>query len=595
VTIGQAADEGGYHRFSGWHRQDLLLAGLAGIAYFVLAGATILLTTNDHIATVWPPNAVIVAMLIPIPPRRWLPYLLAGLIANVAANAMVYAIMAPLIYAIINIGEIVLVAALLTAWRSDVDIMSDLGSVGRFILVAGIVAPAMSAVGGAASAHFLFSEAFGPSYITWYVSDALGLLIFTPLFLALRTGGIEAWVHDLNRARRIEAVALFALVTAVASFVFARPEPMLFAVVAPVMVIAIRLGRFGTKIAVTIVALIGAIATSRGYGPISALFPNVREEAHALQLFLATLLLTALPVSAELTARRTLARKLKESEMGLRLLASGSDALLSLDIQGVCRQASDAASTLLGVGGPALVGRELATLALADDAARIETALAEAAVTRGGTSLCEFRPKLRPNRWMECAIKALADERGQFSGAIGAVRDVTERRQRELAANRAASIDSLTGALTRATFLDNLDDRLARGTGHQLALIMIDVDLFKHVNDTHGHPAGDKVLKEIVSRVRARLRDSDLIGRLGGDEFAILLDGARAEHATTAARCFADLVANEPVRLRGGIAQLMSISFGVAEATDGISREALLQQADDALIKVKRKRRTLIA
>jgi len=572
---------------------------LAGLAYFLLATVSIYLTSDGKsIATLWLANAVIVAMLVPIAPRRWPIYLLAGFIGNWIANLLTRGSgIGPILYSVANLGEVALASALLRYRNKDEGVLADMGSVIWFVLCAGFVAPLVSACGGAAIAWYFYGEDFSSSYLTWFVSDALGLLVFAPLFLGFRSGDLVRWYGELRFRSKVEAFGIFAACGIVTFIAFWEVRaPLLFLTIAPIMATTIRLGRFGTKVSITIVALIGAACTVMGRGPIAVRYSDPADQIHFFQFYLATLLLTTLPVSAELNAKRTLSRQLKEREAALRLLASGSgDALVRLDGAGLCRDASDATLALLGLAAEDLEGHALTSIALKEDRAALIAALDQAVWAPSATICCEFRPDHQPDQWMECAIKALLNEEDAASGAVVAIRDVTERKQRELSFTHAASVDSLTGALGRAAFLERLDGRLGQLSDRPLTLVLIEVDLFKQINDTYGHPAGDTVLREIVARLRGCLRESDIIGRLGGDEFALLLDGVRGGFVEDLCREYRMIVASRPIKVRHGQYEFVSISCGVAEAAAGMSRDSLILQADDALYAAKRRRDARVA
>lgn len=156
-----------------------------------------------------------------------------------------------------------------------------------------------------------------------------------------------------------------------------------------------------------------------------------------------------------------------------------------------------------------------------------------------------------------------------------------------------AKHDALTGAANRAYFEQELRDSIAeaklKDTG--LALLFLDADKFKDINDRYGHDAGDKVLVELAHRMRANVRDTDLVGRLGGDEFVILLRPLR--HSGDATRIQQQLLSSlreTPIGIGGGISLTMSASIGIAAfPSDGDNAEGLLRAADLAMYREKSK------
>jgi diguanylate cyclase (GGDEF)-like protein len=156
---------------------------------------------------------------------------------------------------------------------------------------------------------------------------------------------------------------------------------------------------------------------------------------------------------------------------------------------------------------------------------------------------------------------------------------------------RMAEVDGLTGACNHRHFSVLLAKEAARAvtTGLPVALVMVDIDHFKRVNDTHGHPAGDAALRHIVGLLVRRVRRSDVVARYGGEEFAVLLPGSDAPAAARLAEGLRADIAGSPLQLEGaGPALSLSASFGVAaipaNAADG---RGLLEAADRALYRAK--------
>ncbi|MGI4758305.1 MAG: sensor domain-containing diguanylate cyclase [Janthinobacterium lividum] len=158
----------------------------------------------------------------------------------------------------------------------------------------------------------------------------------------------------------------------------------------------------------------------------------------------------------------------------------------------------------------------------------------------------------------------------------------------ELELRRIAQTDSLTGAATRRSFLLAMEKAIARllRHGQPTALLTIDIDHFKRINDTYGHPAGDQVLVSVSQQLQGLLRREDLLGRLGGEEFGILLSDTDTEQASSMAerlRSSLDADRTPPESLR------VTASFGLATLTSPYTTpEMWLSEADQALYAAKR-------
>jgi diguanylate cyclase (GGDEF)-like protein len=161
-----------------------------------------------------------------------------------------------------------------------------------------------------------------------------------------------------------------------------------------------------------------------------------------------------------------------------------------------------------------------------------------------------------------------------------------ERLQRELA--RLQLVDSLTGLPNRRGFFTALEPwmALARRPGSPTALVLLDLDQFKRVNDSYGHPAGDAVLRHVVEVCRKQLRDSDQLGRLAGVEFAILLPRTGLEEAALVAERMRGAIAAAPVKTERAMIS-MTASFGLTTIRADDSTVTLFQRADGALRSAK--------
>jgi diguanylate cyclase (GGDEF)-like protein/PAS domain S-box-containing protein len=193
-------------------------------------------------------------------------------------------------------------------------------------------------------------------------------------------------------------------------------------------------------------------------------------------------------------------------------------------------------------------------------------------------------------RWMLDTGTPRLDTEGVFSGFVGTMMDITERRAVEQELQLQARVDYLTGLFNRRHFIEQGELELSRALRYskQLSAFMIDIDYFKQVNDTHGHRAGDMVLQALSQICKEALRDVDLIGRMGGEEFAVLLPETSHEKAAEVAERLRETIAATPIVIETGLPLHITVSIGVTTLTGKDSNiDMLLNQADTALYQAK--------
>jgi diguanylate cyclase (GGDEF)-like protein/PAS domain S-box-containing protein len=188
-------------------------------------------------------------------------------------------------------------------------------------------------------------------------------------------------------------------------------------------------------------------------------------------------------------------------------------------------------------------------------------------------------------------ISAVPDEHGNVHHIIGIMEDISQHKEAEREIERLANFDALTGLPNRVQLAGHFEHDAALCTREErpLALLFLDLDDFKHVNDALGHPVGDRLLCTIAKRMREQLRDCDVLARFGGDEFVLLLHGDQQEAALLATRVRKAVC--EPVTVDGHVITV-GVSIGIALfPEDGHTLDELVQRADTAMYSTKARQR----
>jgi diguanylate cyclase (GGDEF)-like protein len=321
---------------------------------------------------------------------------------------------------------------------------------------------------------------------------------------------------------------------------------------------------------------------------------SVREGSVDQQVLIAGAIGVTLLVSVRqyLTSQqntRLLAQRLRSEERFHEILRNATDAVVVVDRDGLITFATPSTPALVAAGGPgALIGTAITRVVQPTDAPLLREMLRTVG-ERGTGATITCRSASAPARDLEVSVvDLLANE--LVGGIVVTFHDVTERFAFEAELRTRALHDPLTGLANRVLFNDRLEQALrrARRRPTRPAVLYLDLDAFKSVNDTLGHTAGDEVLVEAARRLRKVLRPEDTAARLGGDEFGVLIEDSSeiGEVVAIADRIRAALAAPFGV---AGRSLFLSASVGIVRSDspkdDGVS---LLRDADIAMYEAKR-------
>ncbi len=271
------------------------------------------------------------------------------------------------------------------------------------------------------------------------------------------------------------------------------------------------------------------------------------------------------------------------------LIRNASDAIMIVDAHGRIEYASPAMQRTFGLWHNDLVGRRLGEIWLEADRERIASFLAEVTATPGvSIGPVELTVGTKSRRFIaECVGSNLLEDPAVRGLALN-LRDVTERKALEDQLRQLAFHDPLTLLANRSLFRNRVEHAIAlsRRTQDRLAVLMIDLDNFKNVNDSLGHDVGDRLLQTAAQRLVKCTRAADTVARLGGDEFAVLLEGVSTlEQAEQIASAVTDAF-RLPLSIDGN-ELLVTASVGVALSEPGHDTEQVLRNADIAMYNAK--------
>lgn len=300
------------------------------------------------------------------------------------------------------------------------------------------------------------------------------------------------------------------------------------------------------------------------------------------------------------TEHKDLHKALEESEAKFRaFVETANDIIYSVSSDGCFTYVSPNWKEKLGHEPSEVIGQHFTHFVHPDDVERCTQFLIQLYEEGTKKSGLEYRVRHKNNYWCWHTTNAspIFDEEGHISSTVGIARDITERKFIEQQIEHQAHYDTLTDLPNRSLFSDRLEQaiRMAHRQHEQLAVLFVDLDKFKPVNDNYGHAIGDILLQQVAQRMRDCLRESDTVGRIGGDEFLVLLPHVESsETSIHIAEKLLQAIAS-PFRINR-IDIEISCSIGIAlYPTHGNTVLELIQMADQAMYKAKNQQGNLVS
>lgn len=296
----------------------------------------------------------------------------------------------------------------------------------------------------------------------------------------------------------------------------------------------------------------------------------------------------------DITERAWMEAQLKETDQNFqRIMNTMQDVFYRTDAQGITRYVCPAVKNVLGYSADEIIGLPAATF-YPDLAER--DALVEQIRSHGYAHDFPGRMRRKDGFVIDISIstQAIYDDQGNYAGVEGIWRDITQRKTMERELERLATRDELTGAANRSLTLKTLNQAYTRRGGRRdpalapYCVLMLDLDHFKSINDTHGHIVGDEALRHVANLLTQYCRADDTFGRMGGEEFLIILDNTELAAAHDVAERIRTAIASTPLLLPAQKALNITTSIGVAQyQPDDTSPIEVLERADRMLYQAK--------
>lgn len=564
------------------------------VVAFTVAAVAGSATAADHVALAWPAAGVAALWLFG---ARGVDRVAAAVgVAAIATTVPVLTGADPVTAAVLAVGTVAGAAAaavlLRRLWSGDPLSLATVADGVRVAVVASAAGIA-AAVTTVLAAPVLPGGADAVLVVLVLVRSALGCLVVVVPALAIHTWGRRA---D-ERPRTLLLLGDLAITAATYGTVFVADDNLSlgFAVLPVTLWFALRAGVLRTALHALAVAVLATALTRGGHGPFED--RSATAESLLVQGFVVVVILAGLGLAL---ARAEQARATAAAQAAADRLNAIADAapVANLTVRvgdgdAVIVRANPAAAQLLDTPVDGLAGATWTAFVDPVDRARVRAELA--ALTADGAhgrTAFEVLHRLPSGdvRWTEVSAadaRAVGDGDGATYVTVQML-DVTARRAAEHRLAHLALHDELTGLPNRLLLMDRLDQALAesRRTGRGVAVVFFDLDLFKRVNDTLGHAAGDELLVAVAGRLADAARESDTVARLGGDEFVACCPGVDGEEEGRALAERLLRLAGRPVHVQGHEVRV-GLSAGVTVSGPTSSASELLRESDDALYAAK--------
>jgi diguanylate cyclase (GGDEF)-like protein/PAS domain S-box-containing protein len=573
--------------FSRKEPQDYNKMFVLAVVYFLAAkfGLSLAMST-EQVTTIWPPTGIALAALLLLGYEVWPGIFLGAFVANLLTNEPVLVAFG---IAIGNTLSGLLAAFMLkkVGMRLKLDRLLDVLWLALFGSILSTVVSASIGVLNLMAGGLVQPQNFGHVWLTWWVGDLTGILVVAPIVLLLR----EKTNLGIIIYRKWEGLTLLSLLFIFAYFVFFRFESSvsthLMRFLFPFLIwAALRFSQIGAIVVSFTIAAIAIWATILGKGPFTS--SSVEQNLIYLSTYLFIITITALVLAAVVAERKKVEIGLESTENRFKaLIENSADGVVLIDSQANIIYSSNAITKLLGYEVNEFVGRNGFDLMHPEDTARVQQVFLQLLQSAPGAVVnTEYRYLHKDGswHWIEATGNNLLSKK-EVKAIVVNYRDVTERKAIEERVRYQAGHDPLTDLSNRAYFSDTIEELIRNPKRKAFALLVLDMDRFKIINDSLGHAVGDAILQQAAIRIKSCTQG--LCARLGGDEFTVLFDNYKGER--DAAQLSQQILEEFKAPFYLDNREIfLSVSIGISiYPDDGRDSATLLKNADAALYRAK--------
>ncbi|HSH98006.1 MAG: EAL domain-containing protein [Methylophilaceae bacterium] len=568
--------------------------------YFITGKAGLLLPSiAPNVTLIWLPSGIAVAVLMRWGYQCWPAIMIGAFLVDGSQSAFAH----PWAYVSIAVGSTL--SPFITTWilryfkfSGKLSHIKDIALM-AFAGLAGTLVAATIGVASLVSAGIFPQESASQNWLVWWAGDTMGVLLVLPTLLNFSKNKLNQLCRERGKFI-LSAVFTFLLQLVIFKFVptvSAQFMLLAFLLLPMVMWVTMRFGLMGASILVLGISIIAISTAANASGPFS--HANPHQTAIELWVFMSTLSLVVLMISALRAEWDAIEQAMLSSEIKLRAVIDGAlDAIVTIDENGHLQEFNPAAERIFGYTREQVIGRPLAEVIIPPAQRHAHAIGHRKFIATGKKNIFNKRLEMNAIRAdgsefpVELTITSV-DNMG-LPLVTGFIRDITERKQAEQEIRNLAFFDALTGLPNRRLLQDRLEQALV-SSGRTLqygAVIFIDLDNFKALNDTRGHALGDILLIEIARRLSECVRADDTVARLGGDEFVLVLENLSDDltQSIAQAKLLAEKIQatiNQPYYLQE-IEHHHTSSIGISlfQGVD-IAAQELLKRSDTAMYQAK--------